>query len=117
MWIGITLPSIGRAVDKVFSCNEDCLRCPYVDCFNKRYGPDVLDWIIEIEKLAGVYLPADAVVYQDEVFEARVIRLDQRRLEEEERRINRVKRAQMKKIKERPYKQIKCGFNAKFLIY
>ena len=104
MWIGITLPSIGRAVDKVFSCKEDCLRCPYVDCLNKRYGPDVLDWIIEIEKLAGVYLSADAAVYQDEVFEARSIALEQRRLDEEERRINRVKRAQkMKIIKERPY--------------
>ena len=79
----------------MFSCKEDCFRCPYMDCLNKRYGPDVLDWIIEIEKLAGVYLPADAALYQDELFEARIISLEQRRLDEEERRISRVKRAQI----------------------
>ena len=55
-------------------CHEHCLLCPYKECINDRYGPDVLKWVIAIEKLAGVYLPEDALVYEEELLEAAVVR-------------------------------------------
>ena len=68
----------------MFRCHERCFYCHYTDCYNRRYGPDVLDWIISIEKLAGVYLPEDALIYEEERLEAASV--EQRQLREEKRK-------------------------------
>ena len=78
--IGFPFHSDTRAVTNMFSCSEKCFKCPYVDCYNNRYGPDVLDEIIAVEKMAGVYLPQDAALYSEEVFAALVIQQRQRRI-------------------------------------
>lgn len=68
----------------MFRCHERCFVCTFKECENKRYGPDVLNWIIAIEKLAGVYLTEDAQVYEQELLEAAVVRAAQ--MKEKKRR-------------------------------